>query len=77
MKFQLRQGIIIKAKYIKDRMKGVMAVNKQKSIYDFFVFGICQYFARSDMPNEKPNKPNKLFIIGRISPLERRFIGIN
>ena len=68
---------MIKAKYIKDSMKGLIAVNKQKSMYDFFVCGICQYFARSDIPNEKPNIPNKLFNMGSISPLDRRFIGIN
>lgn len=77
IKFQPRQGIIIKAKYMKDNMNGLIAVNKQKIMYDFFVFGICQYFARRDMPNEKPSMPNILFNMGRISPFERRLIGIN
>lgn len=30
--FQLKQGIVMKAKYINDKTNGVMAVNKEKSM---------------------------------------------
>ena len=39
--------------------------------------GIFQYDARRETPSEKPSMPNKPFIIGRISPEDNKFIGIN
>ena len=32
MAFQLKQGIVMKEKYIKDRIKGVMVVKSEKSV---------------------------------------------
>lgn len=66
--FQLKQGITKKVKYMKESMKGVRVVNKEKSIYALLVVGSFRYLANSDTPRLKPRKPNRLFMIGNILP---------
>ena len=66
--FQLKHGITKKEKYMKDKIYGVMVLNKQKSIYDVLVRGISQYLPSNDMPKENPINPNRLLINGRILP---------
>ena len=75
--FQLRQGMVIKAKYINASIKGVIVLKSENNVYAVFVFGSFQYTASNDIPKLKPRNPSKLFIIGRIFPRLRRFIKIN